>query len=67
MTPRPPILVSGTREVPEPRVEPRRIVIYAAYGAAMLFAFIVLVRAFSARERLPRLAYEPQASEEIKP
>jgi phospholipase C len=67
MTPRPPILVSDTREVPEPRVEPRRIVIYAAYGAAMLFAFIVLVRAFSARERLPRLAYEPQASEEIKP
>ncbi len=40
MTPRPPILVSDTREVPEPRVEPRRIVIYAAYGAAMLFAFI---------------------------
>ena len=62
--PRPPILVSDTREVPAPRVEPRRIVIYAAYGAAMLFAFIIFVRAFAAREHLPRLSYEPP--EEIK-
>ena len=66
MTPRPAILVSDTREVPEPRVEPRRIVIYAAYGAAMLFAFLILVRAFSAREKLPRLRYEPSSPEEIK-
>jgi len=55
--PRPPILITSTREVPEPRVEPRRIVIYAAYGAAMLFAFLILVRAYSAntKEHLPRL------------
>jgi phospholipase C len=67
VAPRPPILVSDTREVPEPRVEPRRIVIYAAYGAAMLFAFIIFARAFTARETLPRLSYEPQPPEEIKP
>jgi len=67
MAPRPPILVSDTREVPAPRVEPRRIVIYAAYGAAMLFAFIIFARAFTARETLPRLSYEPQPPEEIKP
>jgi phospholipase C len=69
MTPRPPILVPATREVPEPRIEPRRIVIYAAYGAAMLFASLILVRAFatSTRERLPRLLYDPQTSEEMKP
>jgi phospholipase C len=66
MTPRPAILVSDSREVPEPRIEPRRIVIYAAYGAAMLFAFLILVRAFSAREVLPRLSYESQSPEEIK-
>jgi len=56
-SPRPPVLVPSTRQAPEPRVEPRRIVIYTAYGAAMLFAFLILVRAYSAntREHLPRL------------
>jgi phospholipase C len=67
MAPRPPVLVSATREVPEPRIEPRRIVIYAAYGAAMLFAFLILARAFTAREPLPRPGYEPKPSEEMKP
>jgi hypothetical protein len=42
-------------------------VIYAAYGAAMLFAFLILARAFAAREPLPRLAYDPKPSEEMKP
>jgi phospholipase C len=67
MAPRPPILVPATREVPEPRIEPRRIVIYAAYGAAMLFAFLILARAFAAREPLPRLSYDRKPSEEINP
>src|SRR5690349_6084319 len=65
MTPRPAILVSDTREIPEPRIEPRRIVIYAAYGAAMLFAFLILARAFTARETLPPLSYESQSRKEI--
>lgn len=51
--PRPPVFVSGVREVPEPRIEPRRIVIYAAYGAAILFAFLIFARAFAEKERLP--------------
>jgi phospholipase C len=55
--PRPAVLVSSNREVPEARVQPRRIVIYAAYGAAMLFAFLILARANAAnrQENLPRL------------
>lgn len=66
MTPRPPALVSGVREVREPRIEPRRIVIYAAYGAAMLFAFLVFARAFSAKEHLPR-PYAARPPEESNP
>ncbi len=67
MPPRPPVLVPATREAPQPRLEPRRIVIYAAYGAALLFALLILLRAFSAREKLPRLSYSARPPEEIKP
>jgi phospholipase C len=67
MSPRPPILVPATREVQALRIEPRRIVIYTAYGAAMLFALLIFVRAFSAHESLPRYSYEPQPSEESQP
>ncbi len=66
MAPRPPIFVSAVREVPEPRIEPRRIVIYAAYGAAMLFAFLIFARAFAAKENLPR-PYAARPPEESKP
>jgi phospholipase C len=69
MSPRPAILISDTREVPEPRIEPRRIVIYAAYGAASLFALLIIARAFAAgsRERLPRSPYESLPPEETAP
>jgi phospholipase C len=43
--PRDPVFVSTIRKTPEPRVEPRRIVIYVAYGSAMIFAVLILVRA----------------------
>jgi phospholipase C len=66
-SPRPPVLIPATREVPEPRIEPRRIVIYAAYGAAMLFAFLILGRAVTAKESLRRSSYEPAFHEDIKP
>jgi phospholipase C len=66
MTPRPPVLVSATREVPQPRIEPRRIVIYAAYGAAILYAFLVFARAFSAKEHFPRPTYTVRPTEEIE-
>jgi phospholipase C len=66
-SPRPPVFISATREVPAPRIQPRRIVIYAAYGAAMLFAFIILARAVTTKENLQRSPYEPSLHEEIKP
>lgn len=66
MAPRPPVFVSGTREVPQPRIEPRRIVIYAAYGAAMLFALLIFARAFAAKEHLPRPPYLSHPPEETR-
>ena len=42
--PREPVFISGTREPPKPEVEPQTIVIYATYGAAMLFALLTFVR-----------------------
>jgi len=45
--PRAPVFIPATREVPEPRIQPRIIVIYIAYGAAMLFAFLIFLRARS--------------------
>ena len=67
MSPRPPAFISATREAPQPRVEPRRIVIYAAYGAAMLFAFLILARAFAAKESPAHLSHDHRPSENIKP
>jgi phospholipase C len=66
-SPRSPVFISSTREEPAPRIEPRRIVIYAAYGAAMLFASIILVRAAMVKEGLKRSPYESTLPEEIKP
>jgi phospholipase C len=43
--PRDAVFVTSIRKTPEPRVEPRRFVIYVAYGSAMLFAVLILVRA----------------------
>jgi len=64
--PRQAVFVSSTREVPQPRIEPRRIVIYAAYGAAILFALLILGRAVLVKESVPRLPYEPPLPEEMK-
>jgi phospholipase C len=65
--PRPPVFIPATREAPQARIEPRRIVIYAAYGAAMLFAFLILTRALSAKDRPARPSYAARPPEEIKP
>lgn len=67
MKPRPAALVSATREAPKPRIEPRRIVIYAAYGAAILFAFLVFARALSIKEQPLLTPYAARHSEEIEP
>ena len=50
--PRDPVFISAIRKTPEPRVEPRRIVIYVAYGSAMIFAVLILVRANIATKKL---------------
>jgi phospholipase C len=65
--PRSPVFIPSTREVPEPRIEPRRIVIYAAYGAAILFALMILTRALMARDIPQRSPYRPTLDEEPKP
>ena len=65
-SPRIPVFISPTREVPEPRIQPRRIVIYAAYGAAMLFAFMILGRAVTTKEKLQGSSYDTALHEEIK-
>ncbi len=44
-SPRDAVFVSSIRKTPEARVEPRRFVIYIAYGSAMIFAVLILVRA----------------------
>jgi phospholipase C len=66
MQPRPPLFITATRQAPPPRIEPRRIVIYAAYGAAMLFAFLVLARALSSREIVTKRSYPARPPEEMK-
>jgi phospholipase C len=43
--PRDSVFVSAIRKTPEPRIEPRRLVIYVAYGSAMIFAVLILIRA----------------------
>ena len=65
--PRSPVLIPSTREVPEPRIEPRRIVIYAAYGAAILFALMILSRAMMAKDPPRRSLYDSHLHEETKP
>lgn len=61
--PREPIFVPVTREAPQPRIEPRRIVIYAVYGTAMLFAALILIRAGLTRKRLPGIQSTPVQEE----
>jgi phospholipase C len=64
--PREPVFVSALREAPEARIEPRRIVIYIAYGSAMLFALIILLRAHR-KENLQSLHQPMDLSEETRP
>ncbi|MBN2117995.1 MAG: alkaline phosphatase family protein [Anaerolineales bacterium] len=63
MAPRPAILVPATREVPEPRIEPRRIVIYITYSAAILFACLIVAWAYANKENF----HAARPMEEIQP
>ena len=64
--PREPVFVSSIRELPEARIEPRRIVIYVVYGSAMLFALIFLVLAHSRKNNLQPLVQPVYSSEETR-
>ena len=65
--PREPIFVSSVRTAPIQRIEPRRIVVYLAYGSAILFALVILLRANMGKDYpvpSPSLAH---SAEETKP
>jgi phospholipase C len=64
--PRKPVFISAVREAPEARIEPRRIVIYIAYGSAMLFALIILIVAHTRKDDLQPQARFKYSSQEIK-
>jgi phospholipase C len=65
--PREPVFISAVREAPQARVEPRRIVIYIAYGSAMLFALVILIGAHTRKENLQPLLQTKDISEDTKP
>ena len=64
--PREPVFISAVRAAPEARIEPRRGVIYIAYGSAMLFALILLIRAHR-KDNLQLLSRPLDLSEETRP
>jgi len=64
--PREPVFISGTREASEPFIQPRRFVIYIAYGAAMLIAFFILIRASATSDIVGKPSYLARSEEEAK-
>ena len=65
--PREPVFISGIREVTEPSIQPRRSVIYIAYGTAMLLAFFILIWANATSDIVRKPAYVVRSQEETKP
>lgn len=65
--PREPMLISGSREAPDPFIQPRRSVIFIAYGAAMLIAFFILIRAGVTSDIVRNPAYDARTGKETKP
>jgi phospholipase C len=53
--PREPVFISSIRKIPEPRFQPRRIVIYLAYGSAMILATLVLLPATAKARKLENI------------
>jgi phospholipase C len=54
--PRTPEFISSTRATSEPHAEPRRLAVYVTYGAAMVFASLILVRVRRLSKRPPGYA-----------
>jgi len=61
--PRERAFISFVRETNDKRVEPRRVVIYAAYGAALLFAGLVLALTIIGEKRLGRRLAHPRSQQ----
>ena len=64
--PREPVFISSVRTPPESRVEPRRIVVYIAYGSAILFALIVLIKATIRKDNFQPLPHIPHSVEDTE-
>jgi phospholipase C len=62
MSPREPVFIPFERVVKEQRVEPRRVVIYAAYGGALVFAAFLMVWAAIGLDGLKKLVFAKRLS-----
>ena len=62
MSPREPVFIPFERVVKEQRVEPRRVVIYAAYGGALVFAAFLMIWAAIGFDGLKKLVFAKRLS-----
>ena len=62
MSPRAPIFIPFERVVKEQRIEPRRIVIYAAYGGAVIFAAFLMIWAAVGFDGVKKLVFAKRLS-----
>ena len=62
MSPREPAFIPFERVVKEERVEPRRVVIYAAYGGALAFAALLMIWAAVGLDGLKKLVFARRLS-----
>ena len=62
MSPRQPIFIPFERVVKEQRVEPRRVVIYAAYGGALVFAAFLMIWTAIGLDGLKKLVFAKRLS-----
>jgi len=62
MSPRAPIFIPFERVVKEQRIEPRRIVIYAAYGGAIVFAAFLMIWAAVGFDGVKKLVFAKRLS-----
>jgi phospholipase C len=62
ISPREPVFIPFERVVKEQRIEPRRVVIYAAYGGALVFAAFLMIWAAVGMDGLRKLIFAKRLS-----
>jgi phospholipase C len=67
MSPREPVFIPFERVVKEQRIEPRRVVIYAAYGGALVFAAFLMIWAAVGMDGLRKLIFARRLSRSEDP